>query len=587
MRAAPYDARAAPSHARGRLPSPVPPSPAMSPLSLLRAARRRGAAVAAAAMLAGPAAHPAAAQSSVARPPAPSRATGSAERVDTAALARLEAAAAAGSQVMELVSWLTDVHGPRLTGSPQTRAAAEWAVRTMRGWGLADPRLEAWGPFGRGWSNERTVVHAVRPVPFPLIAYANAWTPGTGGAVSAEAVLVAADSAPDLARHRGQLRGKVVLLGAPRDVPARFEAQATRWTDAQLDSMARLPLPAAGGAPRPDLSNPASLPPALRERVRQQRLLAERLRFLADEGAAAALLQGRGDDGTVFVQSTGGSRDSAAAAPLPVVTVAAEHYGRLARTLAKGVPVTLEVDVRSTFHDADRASFNVLAELPGGDARLKDEVVMLGAHFDSWHAGTGATDNAAGSAVMMEAMRLLKASGVPLRRTVRLALWTGEEQGLLGSRAWVARHLGEPGAPTAAAGRVSAYYNLDNGTGKIRGVYLQGNAAAGPVFDAWLARFRDRGARTLTPANTGGTDHLAFDAVGVPGFQFIQDEIEYDTRTHHSNMDVYERVQPDDMRWNALLVAAFVLQTANRDALLPRKAPAAAAPARVGVAGGR
>jgi Zn-dependent M28 family amino/carboxypeptidase/cytochrome c5 len=559
----------------------------MSPLSLLRAARRRGAAVAAAAMLAGPAAHPAAAQSSVARPPAPSRATGSAERVDTAALARLEAAAAAGSQVMELVSWLTDVHGPRLTGSPQTRAAAEWAVRTMRGWGLADPRLEAWGPFGRGWSNERTVVHAVRPVPFPLIAYANAWTPGTGGAVSAEAVLVAADSAPDLARHRGQLRGKVVLLGAPRDVPARFEAQATRWTDAQLDSMARLPLPAAGGAPRPDLSNPASLPPALRERVRQQRLLAERLRFLADEGAAAALLQGRGDDGTVFVQSTGGSRDSAAAAPLPVVTVAAEHYGRLARTLAKGVPVTLEVDVRSTFHDADRASFNVLAELPGGDARLKDEVVMLGAHFDSWHAGTGATDNAAGSAVMMEAMRLLKASGVPLRRTVRLALWTGEEQGLLGSRAWVARHLGEPGAPTAAAGRVSAYYNLDNGTGKIRGVYLQGNAAAGPVFDAWLARFRDRGARTLTPANTGGTDHLAFDAVGVPGFQFIQDEIEYDTRTHHSNMDVYERVQPDDMRWNALLVAAFVLQTANRDALLPRKAPAAAAPARVGVAGGR
>ncbi len=538
---------------------------------------------AAAAVLAGVfprAAHPQAAA------PARSASAAPAERVDSAAVARLEAAAAASSQVMELVSWLTDVHGPRLTGSPQTRAAAEWAVRTLTGWGVADARLEPWGAFGRGWTNERTVVHALRPVPFPLIAYANAWTPGTNGPVAAEAALAVLDSEPDFARYRGRLRGKVVLVGAPRDVPPRFEPQATRWTDAQLDSMAREPQPAPpGAAPRPDPANPATLSPALRERLRQQQLVAERLRFLAAEGAVAALLQGRGDDGTVFVQSQGGSRDTSAAPALPVVTLAAEHYGRLARTLEKGVPVALEVDVRSTFHDADRTSFNVLAELPGADPRLKDEVVMLGAHFDSWHAGTGATDNAAGSAVMMEAVRLLKASGVRLRRTVRLALWTGEEQGLLGSRAWVRRHLGEPGAPAGEHGRVSAYYNLDNGTGKIRGVYLQGNAAAAPVFDAWLAPFRARGARTLTAANTGGTDHLAFDAVGVPGFQFIQDEVEYDTRTHHSNMDVYERVQPDDMRWNALVVAAFVLHTANRDQLLPRKpAPAAA---RLGSAGGR
>jgi hypothetical protein len=507
------------------------------------------------------------------------------ERVDTAALARLEAAAAAGSQVMDLMSWMTDVHGARLTGSPQARAAADWAATTMRGWGLRNVALEAWGPFGRGWSNERMVLHAVRPVPFPVIAYPSAWTPGTRGPVTADAVLVAPDGEADLARWRGRLRGKLVLLGAPRDVPARFEPQGRRYTDADLDSIARLPAPAAPPLAQPD---PAALPPEVRARLRAAQVLPQRLKFLADEGAAAALLQGRGDDGTVFVQSTGGSRDTAAAPVLPVVTLAAEHYGRLARALQRDVPVTLELDVRSTFHDDDRNSFNVVAELPGTDRRLRDEVVMLGAHFDSWHAGTGATDNAAGSAVMMEAMRLLKASGVPLRRTVRIALWTGEEQGLLGSRAYVKRHFGEPGAPTAEHGRVSAYYNVDNGTGKIRGVYLQGNAAAGPVFDTFLARFRGRGARTVTPANTGGTDHLAFDAVGIPGFQFVQDPVEYDTRTHHSNMDLYERVQADDLRWNALVVAGFVLQTANRDERIPRKAPPAArsaAPARAAAGG--
>lgn len=496
------------------------------------------------------------------------------ERVDTAALARLEATASANSQVMELMSWLTDVHGARLTGSPQARAAAEWAMATMRGWGLQNVALETWGPFGRGWTNERMVLQVVRPVPFPVIAYPSAWTPGTNGPVTAEAVLVTVDSEADLARWHGKLRGKLVLLGAPRDVPPRFAPQGRRYTDADLDSIARLPVPAAAG-PRPAQPDLATLPPEARARLRAAQVLPERLRFLAAEGAAAALLQGRGDDGTVFVQSTGGSRDTAAAPTLPVVTLAAEHYGRLARTLQRGVPVTLELDVRSTFHDQDRNAFNIVAELPGTDRRLKDEVVMLGAHFDSWHAGTGATDNAAGSAVMMEAMRLLKASGVPLRRTVRLALWTGEEQGLLGSRAYVKRHFGEPGAPTAEQGRVSAYYNVDNGTGKIRGVYLQGDTAAVPVFDAFLARFKDRGTRTLTPANTGGTDHLSFNAVGIPGFQFIQDPLEYDTRTHHSNMDLYERVQPDDMRWNALVVASFVLQTANRDALIPRQAPPA------------
>jgi carboxypeptidase Q len=253
--------------------------------------------------------------------------------------------------------------------------------------------------------------------------------------------------------------------------------------------------------------------------------------------------------------------------------LAAEHYGRIARTLAKGVPVTLELNAQNRWYDADRNAFNVVAEIPGADRRLKDEVVMVGAHFDSWHAGTGATDNAAGSAVMMEALRILKASGVPLKRTVRVGLWTGEEQGLFGSRAYVRQHFGDAATHTPEHAKFDVYFNVDNGTGKIRGVYLQGNDAAAPLFDAWMSPFKGRGMKTLTRANTGGTDHLSFDAVGLPGFQFIQDDVEYGTRTHHSNMDLYERLQPDDMKWNAVVVASFVMQAANRDALVPRKSP--------------
>jgi Zn-dependent M28 family amino/carboxypeptidase len=261
---------------------------------------------------------------------------------------------------------------------------------------------------------------------------------------------------------------------------------------------------------------------------------------------------------------------------VPTIVLAAEHYGRIARTLEKGIPVTLALDDENRWYDADRNSFNIVAEIPGTDRRLKDEVVMVGAHFDSWHTGTGATDNAAGSAIMMEALRILKATGVPLRRTVRIGLWTGEEEGLLGSRAYVRQHFGDTTTHTPEHARFDTYFNVDNGTGKIRGVYLQGNAAVGPIFDAWMAPFKSRGMKTVTLSNTGGTDHLSFDAVGLPGFQFIQDEIEYGTRTHHSNMDLYERLQPDDMKWNAVVVAAFVMDAANRDEKLPRKgAPAA------------
>jgi carboxypeptidase Q len=362
-----------------------------------------------------------------------------------------------------------------------------------------------------------------------------------------------------------------VMLGPPPDsLPARWTPQARRFTDGRLDSLAMPPAAGPGGPGGPGGAN-----------AQRMRALADaRTDLLRSESVAGVLLLGRGDGGTVFASATGSRLASAPPSP-PTVYVAAEHYGRIARTLEKGVAVKVEVEVANTFYDADLNSFNIVAEIPGTDRRLREEVVMLGAHFDSWHTGTGATDNAAGSAVMLEAMRILKVSGVPLRRTVRLALWTGEEQGLLGSRAYVRDRFGaidSTGLRTKPEyNNFSTYFNVDNGTGAIRGVYLQGNAAVAPVFRQWIEPFKDLGMTTLTIRNTGGTDHLAFDAIGLPGFQFIQDPIEYDTRTHHSSQDVYERIQAMDMKKNAVIVASFVFLSANRDDKLPRK-PAPNAP---------
>ncbi len=318
---------------------------------------------------------------------------------------------------------------------------------------------------------------------------------------------------------------------------------------------------------------PAGRSPFVEARIaefRAQRELRQKIqKFLVEEGVAAWLEQARGDDGTVFVQA-GGSRDPKDPPAPPTLAVASEHYGRIYRLLEKNIPVTLEVNIVNRFYDDDLNSFNIIGEIPGTDR--PDEVVMIGAHFDSWHAGTGATDNAAGSAVMLEVMRVLKATGVPLRRTVRIGLWTGEEQGLLGSRAYVKAHFGDPETmqlkPEQA--KLDAYYNVDNGTGRIRGIYLQGNEAVAPIFAEWMKPFAALGMTTLTIRNTGGTDHLSFNAVGIPGFQFIQDPIEYETRTHHSNMDVYERIQEADMKQMVAIVASFVYLTANRDQMLPR-----------------
>jgi carboxypeptidase Q len=463
------------------------------------------------------------------------------------------------SRIMEVMGYLTDVYGPRLTNSPNIREAADYAVKTLGAWGLANVHEEKWGPFGRGWTNELFQANEIAPRQFPLIAYPKAWTPGTNGPITADAIYAKIEREEDFSSYRGKLRGLFVLTAPMRVVEAQFEAPAHRFTDQELADIAQ---------PRPPQS---PLDKETRDRVRkQQEFNVKLVKFLTDEGAAAWLEPAPHDGGTLIVMS-GGSRDAKDPQVLPRVAVDIEHYGRIFRTLEKNIPVTLRIDIANKFYDDHLDSFNIIAEIPGTDRA--GEVVMMGAHFDSWASGTGATDNAAGSAVVMEAIRILKASNAKMRRTVRLALWTGEEEGLFGSRAYVREHYANRDTmelkPDDA--KFSAYFNVDNGTGKFRGIYLQENEAVRPIFEKWMEPFKTDGMTTLSARGTGGTDHVSFDEVGLPGFQFIQDPIEYETRTHHTNMDVYERIQAADLKQMAVIVASFVYMTANADQVLPRK----------------
>ncbi len=510
------------------------------------------------------------------------------EKVDLEAIAKIKEEGDKNSQVMDILSYMTDVYGPRLTGSPQLKEAQEWAKSTLAKWGLENAHLEAWGPFGRGWSLEGFSANVTEPHFTPLIAYPKAWSPSTNGAVRGRVVYLDAKNEADLEKYKGKLKGAIVLIASPREVKAHFDPQGTRRDDANLLKLADADMPAGGDQRRRF---------QMSDEQRAAFALANKKMMMAnEEGAAVVLEPGPGDGGTIFVSAASipasgetnpfnRPRPWATDAPKfsPQVVVAAEHYNRIVRMIEKGVPVQMEVNISSKYYDKDLMNYNVIAEIPGTD--LKDEIVMLGGHYDSWHAGTGATDNGAGSAVAMEAVRIIKSLGLKPRRTIRIALWSGEEQGLLGSRAYVAEHFGKrvdqrgQNAPdtnpqfelTPEWKKLVAYFNLDNGTGKIRGVYMQSNEEVRPIFRAWLAPFKDMGATTLTLANTGGTDHLSFDAVGLPGFQFIQDEIEYGSRTHHSNMDVYDRIQPDDMKQAATIMAAFVYNAAMRDDKLPRK----------------
>jgi carboxypeptidase Q len=497
--------------------------------------------------------------------PAAAQPPASTETVDYDALYKIKDEGFQRSQVMEIVSYLTDVYGPRLTGSPNIKRAADWSVKKLGEWGASDPRIENWGTFGRGWVNERFSAQVLTPTPWPIIGMPKAWTPGISGPVTAEVIYAPMESEKDFDTWKGKLKGKIVMPMPSREVKAQFDPPGKRYTDKDLQELEQV-------EPRAD-SERRRYDPARFQFSRK------RMEFLVSEGVLATFEPGRGDGGTLFVQQGGAYSAAPPTGPFamrfpanvpPQIVIAIEHYGRLARTLDKKVPVTVELQVTNTFSE-DQPGFNVLADLPGTDKA--DEVVMLGAHFDSWHGATGATDNGVGSAIVLEAMRILKASGLKMRRTVRLALWSGEEQGLLGSRAYVKNTFADRESMTLKPehAQLAGYFNVDNGTGAIRGVYLQGNEAVAPIFSAWMKPFENLGMTTLSMQNTGGTDHLSFDAVGLPGFQFIQDPIEYETRTHHSNMDNYERLQANDVMKNAVIVATFVYQTANRDEKLPRK----------------
>ncbi len=508
----------------------------------------------------------------IAAPAAAQVAAPTTEKIDYDGIYKIKDEGFTHSQVMDTASWLTDVYGARLTGSPNIKAAGDWAVKKLTEWGGQNARLETWGDFGIGWQNTRFSATVITPNPWTILGAPKAWTPGTDGPVTADAVYAPLATDADLERWKGKLKGKIVLAMPIREVKASFDPLAKRYTDDELKKLEDID-PTGGQRRQYDRS--------------QLTFGIKRLQFLADEGVLASFEPSRGGDGgTIFVQQGGAYNPTApqtfirfpANVP-PQVVLAAEHYNRLARTLDKNVPVSIELNIKNETQP-NQTAFNVIAELPGTDKA--DEVVMLGAHFDSWHSGTGATDNGAGSAIMMEAFRILKASGVKLRRTVRIALWSGEEEGLLGSRAYVKSTFAdrETMALKPAQGKITGYFNVDNGTGAIRGVYLQGNEAVAPIFSAWMEPFKSLGMTTLTLQNTGGTDHLSFDAVGIPGFQFVQDELEYDSRTHHSNMDVYDRLQTADMMKNAVIVASFVYEAANRDQMLPRKPlPKAAPPA--------
>jgi len=499
------------------------------------------------------------------------------------------------SHVMEFGSALMDGIGPRLTGSPNLAKANAWTRDTLTKIGLDNAHLEDWGEFGLGWQQLNTWARMVTPDTAILIVQATPWSPSTPGPVTGDVVFVSIQTDKDFDQYKGKLEGKVVLFGAMREVPPVDKALFERYTDKDLEDIAEFPVTGGGGL-TPEMQA------RMRERQERMRLIDKIAQFFADEKVAAVIepsrdgKNGGGSGGTLFDDNgaTLGRTPYIAdkKVKIPVAVAAIESYGRLYRLTQAHAPVSVEINVETKFTGEHEHGFDTVAEIPGTDPKLKDQVVMVGGHLDSWIGGTGATDNGAGTIVAMEAVRILEALDVKPRRTIRIALWTGEEQGIFGSKGYCTIHFGSAALSTApdqlqlpefmrrAAGPlevkpeqklISAYFNVDNGTGKIRGVYTQGNAAIAPIFAQWIAPLKDLGVTTITNRNTGGTDHLSFDAVGIPGFQFIQDMLDYESRTHHSNEDVVERLQPSDLKQIAVVEAIFLYNAAQRDQMLPRK----------------
>ncbi|MGD9329117.1 MAG: M20/M25/M40 family metallo-hydrolase [Cyclobacteriaceae bacterium] len=468
------------------------------------------------------------------------------------------------SNVKDLAFYLTDAFGPRLTNSPGHRKAGEWAVRQLKTWGLDNAMMEEWGEFGKGWEVDKCYVAMKEPYYFPFIAIPKAWTGSTNGLVSDEVILIDVTSEEDLEPYKGKLKGKIVLIRSLADTSPSFEAEAFRYTEKELDEEAKQ-----------RIGQSSRYSPERIAQYRARRALNNKITELLNEEGIALLIRGsRGKHGTFKTSGGGDAYKPEAKIPFAQLEMAPEHADLMARLIEKDIKVIVESEVKTTFYEDNLSSFNVVGDITGADKNLRSELVMLGGHLDSWHAGTGAVDNAAGCIVMMEAVRILKAIGYNPKRTIRIALWSGEEQGLYGSRNYVKNHFAnkEEGILHPDYDNLSAYYNIDNGTGRIRGIYLQENDMLRPVFEQWFEPFSDMiDHPTVTIRNTSGTDHRAFDDVGLPGFQFIQDPIDYDLRTWHTNMDTYERLLIPDLQQMAVIVASFVYLTAERDEKLPRK----------------
>lgn len=511
-------------------------------------------------------------------------------QTDTAMIAKIRDIGLNHSQVMNHVSWLADVYGPRLEGSPGTEQAGQWAMKTLRGWGLTNVHEERF-PFGKGWSLQHFYAEMIFPREQPIIAMPKAWTPGTNGPVEAEVVRPIINSEADFAKYHGKLRGKIVLTQPARKVRMLTGPIILKYTPAIIKEM-MTPLPPGWTPPRRRRGAALAFRRKLFAFYKREGVVA-----LLDRGMDADTVTGGSDlswfaqhtDGGTFMVQAGGPHDSTAGRGLPEITLAVEHYNRMVRVLGLGVPVRMRLDVEVKFYDQTTPrGFNIIGDIPGTDPKLKNQIVMIGAHFDSWHGGTGATDNGAGDAAMMEAMRILEVAHAHPRRTIRIALWGGEEEGLLGSKAYVRAHIGNPATGQLKPGykTLDAYYNLDNGSGRIRGVWMEDNPGVAPIFKSFLAPFRDLGVDLFSPRPVRSTDHVSFGVLGLPSFQFVQDRLEYAARTHHTNMDVVDRIQPGDLEQAATVVAAMAYLTAQRDSMLPRKpVPAPTAGTRRGQSG--
>ena len=516
------------------------------------------------------------------------------ENIDLTMYSRIREEGFKHSHVMEFGGALNDGIGPRLTGSPNMAKANAWTRDTLTKIGLENAHLEDWGEFGMGWQQINTWVRMVSPDPEPLWAQASPWSPATNGPVTGEVVYMNVQEMGDLEKYKGTLKGKIVMFGAMRPTPDITEPLFHRYTDAELKEMETYESAGRNTPGSPEFAKYVA------ERLKIADLRKAAAKMIADEGAVAVITPSRdsadgGGTGIIFDDNGANlARDAQKkenAVTIPNAVMMIEHYNRLGRLIENHVPVTLELNIETKFTGDHEHGFDTVAEIPGTDPKLKDQIVMVGGHLDSWISGTGATDNGAGSIVAMEAVRILKSLGIKPKRTIRIALWSGEEQGLFGSLGYVKQHFGtfaEPKDPQPAylpafmrqRGPLSttkewetldAYYNLDNGTGKVRGVYTQENWAIAPIFKQWIAPLADLGVTTISYRNTGGTDHLSFDAVGLPGFQYIQDPMDYETRTHHSDMDTYDRLHAIDLEQAAVVEAIFLYNTSEREAMMPRK----------------